>query len=91
MWNEITYPFPNFNGAAVEVWECISNFIPYFTRHACDYLSMLGLKLNHVCKRGTWCGRHYNYLCVKISMLLVIPGSDEISDTEVFPYSFFVI
>ena len=21
VWDEITYPFPNFNGAAVEVWE----------------------------------------------------------------------
>ena len=27
VWNEITYPFPNFNGRAVEVWEWISNFI----------------------------------------------------------------
>ena len=25
MWNEITYPFPNFNGAIVEVWKWISN------------------------------------------------------------------
>ena len=38
MWDEITYPFPNFNGAAivinsaaVEVWELLSNFIPPFT------------------------------------------------------------
>ena len=30
MWGEITYPFPNFNGATVEVWEWISNFIPHF-------------------------------------------------------------
>ena len=27
MWDVITYPFPNFNGATVEVWEWISNFI----------------------------------------------------------------
>ena len=31
VWNEITYPFLNFNGATVEVWksisDCISNFI----------------------------------------------------------------
>ena len=27
---EITYPFPNFRGATVEVWECVINFIPYF-------------------------------------------------------------
>ena len=27
VWDEITYPLPNFNGATVEVWEWISNFI----------------------------------------------------------------
>ena len=31
VWDEITYRFPNFNGATVEVWERISNFIPHFT------------------------------------------------------------
>ena len=30
MWEEITYPFPDFNGATVEVWEWINNFIPHF-------------------------------------------------------------
>ena len=29
-WGEITYPFPNFNDCAVEVWEWISNFVPHF-------------------------------------------------------------
>ena len=27
LYNEITHPFPNFNGATVEVLEWISNFI----------------------------------------------------------------
>ena len=27
MWDEITYPSPNVNGATVEVWERIINFI----------------------------------------------------------------
>ena len=27
VWNEIFYPFPNFNDCTVEVWEWISNFI----------------------------------------------------------------
>ena len=31
--DKITYPFPHFNRAAVEVWEGISNFIPHFTGH----------------------------------------------------------
>ena len=39
-----TYPFPNFNGGNVEVWEWINNFIPHLTW--CNYLSMLGLKLS---------------------------------------------
>ena len=40
MWDEITYPFLNFNGATLY--------------NGCNYLSMLGLKLNHVSKRGHW-------------------------------------
>ena len=56
MWDEITYLSPYFNGATVEVWEWISNFIQHanFTQHACDYLSMLGLKLIHIIKRHSW-------------------------------------
>ena len=27
---EITYPFPNFKCCTVDVWECMSNFIPHF-------------------------------------------------------------
>ena len=51
----ITYPFLNFNGSTIEVWECISNTKSHPTLYwACDYLSMLGLKLNHVSKRGHW-------------------------------------
>ena len=37
--------------AAIEVWEWISNFTPHFI-WACDCLSMPGLKLIHVSKRG---------------------------------------
>ena len=29
VWDEITYPFLNFNGCTVEVYEWISNFIPH--------------------------------------------------------------
>ena len=33
-WDEIiTYPFPNFNGEAVEVYKWTSNFTPDFTGH----------------------------------------------------------
>ena len=37
VWDEITYPFPNFNGATVEVWEWISYFIPHFTEYVITY------------------------------------------------------
>ena len=37
MWDEITYQFQNFNDAAIEVWEWISNFIPQFTRYVITY------------------------------------------------------
>ena len=30
MWDEIDYPFPNFNGYTVEIWDWLSNFIPHF-------------------------------------------------------------
>ena len=47
VWDEITYPFLNFNVTMDK------KFHPTLYR-ACDYLSMLGLKLNHVSKRGPW-------------------------------------
>ena len=47
--SEIIYPFSNFSGYTGDVWERISNFIPHFIT---DWSIMLGLKLNHVSKRG---------------------------------------
>ena len=46
----ITYPFLNFSGATVDVWEGMNNFIEHFTRKGA-YLSMLKLKLKDVSKR----------------------------------------
>ena len=37
VWNEINYPFLNFNGDTIEVWEWINNFIPHFARHVITY------------------------------------------------------
>ena len=34
---EITYPFPNFNGCTVEVWEWISIYIPHFIMDGITY------------------------------------------------------
>ena len=48
---EMTFPFPNFNGCSVEIWDWIITFTP--TRYlTCHYLSMLGLKLRHAAKTG---------------------------------------
>ena len=43
MWDQIIYPYQNFDDATFEVWTWISNFIPHCSGHR---LSMLGLKLN---------------------------------------------
>ena len=37
VWDEITYPFPNFNGCTVEVWEWVSNFMSHFIMDAITY------------------------------------------------------
>ena len=39
VWEEIIYPFPNFNGYSVEAWEWISNFIPDFIMDVIIYPS----------------------------------------------------
>ena len=63
---EITYPFPNFNGCTVEVWEMKSNFIPHIT-NGCDYLYMLELKLIHVSN-----GRYHGIKCAILQHILMI-------------------
>ena len=35
--DEITYPFPNFNGATIEIWEWMGNFIPHLTGYVITY------------------------------------------------------
>ena len=49
MWDEITYPFPNFNGSTIEVWEWISKISLHLAAHVTIYL---GLQLIHVGKTG---------------------------------------
>ena len=46
IWDEITYPFPNFNSCTVDKW---FHFTLY---NGCNYLFMLGLKLIHVNAKG---------------------------------------
>ena len=37
MWDKITYPFPNFNNATVEVWEWIRNCMSQFIMNVITY------------------------------------------------------
>ena len=37
VWGEINYPFPNFNGCTIEIWELITYFIRNFTGHMITY------------------------------------------------------
>ena len=39
--DEITYTFPNFNGATVEVWKGISNYIPHWLCAFSHFLALL--------------------------------------------------
>ena len=53
MWDEITYPFPNFNNATVEVWKWISNFTPHSLLGMWLFVHA-GIKLIRVSKTGPW-------------------------------------
>ena len=46
VWDEIAYPFQNFNGCTSDIWEWMNNFIPHYNGQ--NYLWMLGFKLIHV-------------------------------------------
>ena len=52
MWDEIAYPFPNPNGATVEIWKLINNFTPHFTwlvvTYPCWDLTHWG-RVTHIC------------------------------------------
>ena len=68
MWDEIIYPFPNFNGVAFEVCERMINFTPYHI-NGCNYLSMLELELNQISKGlRVSGGRHLNERFKNISL-----------------------
>ena len=54
VWDEIIYPFPNFNGCSIEVWEWISNFITHIVIDVITY-SCWDQKLIYVSKKGPWC------------------------------------
>ena len=49
VWNEITYPIPNFNSCTIKLWEWISNFIPHFAGHV-----ITDQCWDYVCKQSHW-------------------------------------
>ena len=49
-WDEIIYPLPNVNGCTIGMDKLF-----HLTLHnGCNYLSMLGLKWNHISKKWPW-------------------------------------
>ena len=54
VWDKITYPFLNFNGATVELSLEMDKYFRPTHYDGCKYLSMLGSKLIHVSKMGHW-------------------------------------
>ena len=71
VWDEIAYPFPNITSCTVEVWECISKFIPQVFYNWCNslYTCMQGLQLIHVNERGhqraVCCGTLVGWVSIK--------------------------
>ena len=51
VWSEIAYPFPNFNGIAVEVWKWIGSFAPHYMMDVITYPGCDQSK-NHISKRA---------------------------------------
>ena len=54
VWHEITYPFPNFNGAKIN--NCCIWSYSALSYNGCNYLSMVGFKLTLASKRGPYSG-----------------------------------
>ena len=65
VWNEMIYPFPNFNGATVEVWEWI--IIISHTLIACDCL--FRLRLCMVCVRNQITDPHLSWKLISSPLL----------------------
>ena len=46
LWDGIGYPFANFNGFTVEVWEWISNFISHYVMNVITYQLLIRAGIN---------------------------------------------
>ena len=76
VWDEITYPFPNFNRSTIEVFEWISNFIPHFIMDVISHLctcQSIGSTIDDTGKHTeqTWASEGNNILrCIFLTKLL---------------------
>ena len=70
VWDEITYPFLNFNGQTIDVRN--GQVISSTLYQACDYLSMLGLKLNHVVKEASDRNEHWSSMVITSEILICL-------------------
>ena len=74
VWGEITYEFPNLNGAAVEIGEWISNFTLRFIMVVITYPYWM---LIHVCKMCQVAGEYCDYDWQKSYYLMYKPFACE--------------
>ena len=92
MWGEITYPFPNFNGCTIELWEWISNCIPHFIGHVISYPCQQGLKSywerrrddSLMLARSKFYGQYFVKNKIVIKFLGYAQGMERISRTKPF-------
>ena len=66
MWHGVAYPFPNFNGGNVEVYEWTRNFIPHFTLWALIYAGLQFIRAMGIHP----CYGHLSMLVCNSSMLV---------------------
>ena len=68
VWDEITYPFPNSSGTAIEVWEWISNFMSNCTEYVITYSCRGAARTYFV--NSLWA--HNRILRIFLSLILIL-------------------
>ena len=67
VWDEITYPLPNFKGSTIEVWEWISNFIPHYIMDDIILYGWCDVMNNHGILTVSTYYDNKHYLCKSVS------------------------
>ena len=79
MWHEITYPFPNFNGCTLEVWEWISNFIPHIIMDVIIY-PCSSQNVSSLLKSMPTCIRCQTFSKTNVDLFLIGPSGINLSE-----------